>query len=371
MGTGNSPSFDSIGGWPAPRRFRCAWHAARRGVDGDHDRHAAGCSAASWQSLLDDYHAYLLDRFYSDLPIYAVIAGISFARLYAAEARRGIQEAHELALRTADLERRLVEARLQSLRAAAAAFPVQRAQHDQRLHRVRSAMARRLMAQLGDLLRASLRHTAQPLVTLGEELTFLDDFLAIESARFEGRLQVSRADDDLLPRMVRPSCCNRWSRMRSAMVSARDRPEAMSKLSSPAAAPGCRSACDDGVGLPPGWNFERDAAGLRNVGATRASMYGRPGLIRLEPRTSGGLDVEIDVPDRPVTGQANAGDAGGPMTRAGSATARADRGRRTAGARAAARLLTRDSRVEIAGCCAGGKRSMSCARRRGLARRCS
>ena len=44
------------------------------------------------------------------------------------------------------------------------------------------------MAQLGDLLRASLRHASQPLVTLGEELTFLDDFLAIESARFEGRV---------------------------------------------------------------------------------------------------------------------------------------------------------------------------------------
>jgi hypothetical protein len=57
-------------------------------------------------------------------------------------------------------------------------------------------MARRLMAQLGDLLRASLRHAAQPLVTLGEELTFLDDFLAIESARFEGRLHMSDAPRD-------------------------------------------------------------------------------------------------------------------------------------------------------------------------------
>jgi sensor histidine kinase YesM len=62
--------------------------------------------------------------------------------------------------------------------------------------------------------------------------------------------------------------------------------------------------------LPPGWNFERDAGvGLRNVSARLGHLYGRPGLIRLEPRTSGGLDVEIDVPDRPVTGQANAGDA--------------------------------------------------------------
>ena len=118
--------------------------------------------------------------------------------------QRGIREAHELALRTADLERRLVEARLQSLRAQLQPHFLFNALNTiSAFTESNPQMARRLMAQLGDLLRASLRHTAQPLVTLGEELTFLDDFLAIESARFEGRLQVSvDADDDLLPRMV-------------------------------------------------------------------------------------------------------------------------------------------------------------------------
>ena len=144
-----------------------------------------------------DFNAYLLDRFYSDLPIYAVIAGISFARLYAAQVQRGIREAHELALRTADLERRLVEARLQSLRAQLQPHFLFNALNTiSAFTESNPQMARRLMAQLGDLLRASLRHTAQPLVTLGEELTFLDDFLAIESARFEGRLQVSVDADD-------------------------------------------------------------------------------------------------------------------------------------------------------------------------------
>jgi two-component system LytT family sensor kinase len=261
----------------------------------------------------DDYHAYLLDRFYSDLPIYAVIAGISFARLYAAEARRGIQEAHELALRTADLERRLVEARLQSLRAQLQPHFLFNALNTiSAFTESDPRMARRLMAQLGDLLRASLRHTAQPLVTLGEELTFLDDFLAIESARFEGRLQVSvRADDDLLPRMV-PAF------LLQPLVENAIRHGVGTRLSGghvevfvTRSGAGLQIRVrDDGVGLPPGWNFERDAGvGLRNVSARLGHLYGRPGLIRLEPRTSGGLDVEIDVPDRPVTGQANAGDA--------------------------------------------------------------
>ena len=58
------------------------------------------------------------------------------------------------------------------------------------------------MAQLGDLLRASLRHTAQPLVTLGEELTFLDDFLDRIRTLRGTPPGPARADDDLLPRMV-------------------------------------------------------------------------------------------------------------------------------------------------------------------------
>ena len=118
--------------------------------------------------------------------------------------KRAARQAHELALRSADLERRLVESQLQSLRAQLQPHFLFNALNTiSAFTETNPQMARRLMAQLGDLLRASLRHASQPLVTLGEELTFLDDYLAIESARFEGRMHVSvRADDDLLPMMV-------------------------------------------------------------------------------------------------------------------------------------------------------------------------
>ena len=155
-------------------------------------------------SFPDNLGNYFSERFYSDLPIYAVIAGISFSRQYAAQVKRSTREAHDLALRTTDLERRLVEAQLQSLRAQMQPHFLFNALNTiSAFTESNPQMARRLMAQLGDLLRASLRHAAQPLVTLGEELTFLDDFLAIESARFEGRIHVSvQADDDVLPMMV-------------------------------------------------------------------------------------------------------------------------------------------------------------------------
>ena len=263
--------------------------------------------------LPDDYHAYLLDRFYSDLPIYAVIAGISFARLYAAQAKRGIQEAHELALRTADLERRLVEARLQSLRAQLQPHFLFNALNTiSAFTESNPRMARRLMAQLGDLLRASLRHTAQPLTTLGEELTFLDDFLAIESARFEGRLQVSvEADDALLTRMVpafllQPLVENAIRHGVGARLSG-GRVEVCVTRDGDALQVRVR---DDGVGLPPGWIFERDAGvGLKNVAARLEHLYGRPGLIELVSRPSGGLDVRIVVPDGAAAGRPDVADA--------------------------------------------------------------
>jgi signal transduction histidine kinase len=262
-------------------------------------------------ALPEDMYLYLLDRFYSDLPIYAVLAGISFASLYAAQVKRGIQEAHELALWSADLERRLVEARLQSLRAQLQPHFLFNALNTvSAFTESNPKMARRLMAQLGDLLRASLRHTAQPLVTLGEELTFLDNFLAIESARFEGRLHVSvHAEDSLLPRMVpafllqplvenaiRHGVGTRLSGGRVDVSIAADDSTLQVRVR------------DDGVGLPPEWSFDRDAGvGLKNVADRLEHIYGTPNLLKLVRVPAGGVEVQIALPVPPA-GPANTAD---------------------------------------------------------------
>lgn len=255
-------------------------------------------------ALPADFADYFLDRFYSDLVIYAVIAGVSFSRQYREQVKSAARQAHELALRSADLERRLVESQLQSLRAQLQPHFLFNALNTiSAFTETNPHMARRLMAQLGDLLRASLRHAAQPLVTLGEELTFLDDFLAIESARFEGRLHVSvRADDDLLPVMV-PSF------LLQPLVENAIRHGVGPRLSGGRVeiiVTGEPSALivrvrDDGVGLPPGWSFERDAGvGLRNVAKRLEHLYGRPGLLRVVPLASGGVEIQIDVPREPA-----------------------------------------------------------------------
>ncbi len=250
-----------------------------------------------------DFAEYFLDRLYSDLLIYAVIAGVSFSRLYAAQVRRGAREAHEMALRTADLERRLVESQLQSLRAQLHPHFLFNALNTiSAFTETSPQMARRLMAQLGDLLRASLRHTAQPLVTLGEELTFLDDFLAIESARFEGRLVFSvRADEGLMDVQVpgfllQPLVENAIRHGVGGRVSA-GRVEVT--LTGTPSSLSIRVR-DDGVGLPPDWSFDRNAGvGLRNVAARLAHLYGRPNLLKLVPLAGGGVEVQIDLPAVP------------------------------------------------------------------------
>ena len=251
-----------------------------------------------------DLAEFFLDRLYSDLPIYAVIVGFSFSRHYADQAARRTREAHELAMRTTDLERRLVESQLQSLRAQLQPHFLFNALNTiSAFTESNPRLARRLMAQLGDLLRESLRHAAQPLVTLGEELTFLDSFLEIESARFEGRLHVSvQAPDKLLPVMV-PSF------LLQPLVENAIRHGVGARLSGgrvEIAATGTPAALvvrvrDDGVGLPPGWSFERDAGvGLRNVAARLEHLYGRPGLLRVSSPASGGVEIQIDMPGVPA-----------------------------------------------------------------------
>jgi two-component system LytT family sensor kinase len=248
---------------------------------------------------------FFLERFYWDLLIYAVIAGVSIARDYAAQVRERDRQAHDLALEAADLQRRLVEARLQSLRAQLHPHFLFNALNTiSAFTETNPQKARRLMSQLGDLLRASLTHASQPLVTLGEELTFLDDYLAIESARFEGRITVSvQVDDDLLDVLVpsfliqplvenaiRHGVAPRLSGGHVEVTATRD--DSVLKL----------LVRDDGVGLPPGWRFQQNAGvGLANVASRLEHLYGRTNHLRVAPVPSGGVEVELELPLKRLT----------------------------------------------------------------------
>src|SRR5688500_12989293 len=158
------------------------------------------------------------------------------------------------------------------------------------------------MGQLGNLLRASLTHASRPLVALGEELTFLDDYLAIESARFEERMAVRvHVDDDLLDTQVpsfllQPIVENAIRHGIAPRLAGGEVEVSATRTGSTLTL----RVRDNGVGLPAGWQLPRDGGvGLKNVAARLEHLYGRAAILRVEPGAGGGVDVRIDLPRQP------------------------------------------------------------------------
>ena len=247
-----------------------------------------------------DLASFFLERVYSDLLIYGAIAGASISRDYAEQVRQRERQAHEQAVERAELERDLIEARLQGLRAQLQPHFLFNALNTiSAFTETDPPTARRLMGQLGSLLRASLAHASRALVTLGEELTFLDDYLAIESVRFEGRLVVTvDADDDILDRAVpgfllQPIVENAIRHGVAPRLSGGRVEITATKVGSTISL----RVRDDGVGVPAGWSLDTGAGvGLNNVASRLEHLYRCTGLLTVQPRPEGGVDVVITIP---------------------------------------------------------------------------
>lgn len=132
-------------------------------------------------------------NFHMNLLTYWVILGVGSMREYYRKYR-------DRELRNAQLEAQLTQAQLQALK-------MQLHPHFlfNTLNTISSLMhknvqdADRVLARLGDLLRASLRNSGVHEVSLREELEFLRRYLEIEQMRFGERLKVDiRVDPELL-----------------------------------------------------------------------------------------------------------------------------------------------------------------------------
>lgn len=244
--------------------------------------------------------AFYAGRFNWDLLIYAVIAGVCASRDYARQAKQRDEEAHRMQLRATNLERRLVEAQLESLRAQLHPHFLFNALNTiSAFTETAPQRARRMMERLAQLLRASLRYTSESMVTLDQELTFLDDYLAIESARYEGRITVSvQAADDLLPlrvpgfllqplveNAIRHGVSKRLTGGHVKVTASREGPNLRLRVQ------------DNGAGLPVDWQFPLDAGiGLRNIASRLEHLYGRTDLMQIAPLIPEGVEVIITVP---------------------------------------------------------------------------
>src|SRR3990170_2729283 len=135
------------------------------------------------------------------LMTYSAIAGLSYALGYQ-------RESQDRAVKTANLEARLAEARLKTLEAELHPHFLFNTLHAiSTLIHVQPEAADRMISRLSDLLRITFARSGAARVALQEELEFLQKYLEIEQTRFQDRLSVSyEIDPDTLdaevPRMI-------------------------------------------------------------------------------------------------------------------------------------------------------------------------
>jgi LytS/YehU family sensor histidine kinase len=236
-------------------------------------------------------------RYFMELPAQAIVYALMVAGVHAAARAK---EARERQLRAAALEAQLAQARLQNIELQLQPHFLFNALNTiSAFTETDPPKARRLMEQLGSLLRASLAMANRPLVTVAEELTFLDDYLAVESARFEGRITVTvDADDTVLGRQIpgfvlQPIVENAIRHGVAPRLSGGH----VEVVVAPEGAGVVLRVRDDGVGVPPGWSLAtHGGVGLRNVASRLEHLYRQPGLLGISPRAGGGLEVTVTVP---------------------------------------------------------------------------
>ena len=135
------------------------------------------------------------------LMVYGVIVGVSHAVAF-------YRESQQRKLKQANLEMRLVEARLKTLEAELHPHFLFNTLHaiSALVHRDPES-ADRMISRLSDLLRITFDRSGEPRISLKEEIEFLQKYLEIEQTRFQDRLTVRveidpEALDGEVPRMI-------------------------------------------------------------------------------------------------------------------------------------------------------------------------
>ena len=235
----------------------------------------------------------LVATFFFNVLIYWVVVSV-------AHTIRFYRRDRERELRTAELETRLAQARLQALQ-------MQLNPHFlfNTLHAISSLMhkdveaADRMLIRLGDLLRYALESTDEQEVPLRRELDFLDRYIEIEQTRFGDRLTITKEIepetlDAVLPNLLlQPIIENAIQhgvepharRGRIVLKSARNGNAMRLEIR------------DNGDGLPGGVK-PQEGVGISNSRARLQQLYGDQGHFQLANAPEGGLVVSIVVPWR-------------------------------------------------------------------------
>lgn len=212
----------------------------------------------------------------------------------------------EREVETAQLQKELVEARLEALR-------MQLNPHFlfNTLHAISAlihdspAAADRVLARLSELLRLSLDQTKPQEVPLSEELAFLDRYLEIEKTRFAERLRVqmeisAEATQALVPYLILQPL------VENAIRHGIEPRENVGLLKISASRVDGRLRLlvrDNGDGLTDkGSAAPPQGIGLSNTRARLSHLYGENCRLELSPADGGGLEARIEIPYHTTNG---------------------------------------------------------------------
>lgn len=249
-----------------------------------------------WQSgasFDEAFNPLLVKTWHFNLLIYWVILAVSQAFEYYRKYR-------DRELQTAELEKRLVQAKLQALQ-------MQLNPHFlfNTLHSISSLMhkdveaADKMIVRLSDLLRAALENSDAQEVPLSSELKMLNLYLSIEQTRFGNRLTTTMdiAPDTLnaqVPNLILQPLVENAIRHGIEPRSKPGRIELRARRQDDVLAV---EVSDNGVGLRNGKEIE-EGVGLSNTRARLREMYGPAHQFALVEPSEGGLRVELRIPFR-------------------------------------------------------------------------
>ena len=233
-----------------------------------------------------DWSMMLFGGFYADMLAYWAAIGVIHAIEYYRESRERELEATRLALENlrAQLQPHFLFNTLQSISTL--------------IHRDQAA-ADRMLTDLSELLRLSLRSTASQEVPLRDELVFLDRYLDIMRVRFGDRLVIDVTADAAVRDALVPSLVLQPIVENAITHGMADRPD-VGRVAVRARRTGDAlwlEVSDDGPGLSalPG-HGNGGGIGLANTRERVARLYGPAGTVDL--LTDHGLTVRISIPFR-------------------------------------------------------------------------
>lgn len=164
-----------------------------------------------------------------------------------------------------------------------------------------NAAAVQMLVGLSELLRQTLDSAGRQEVRLSEELEWLELYLKLQQMRFSDRLQVSiEAAPDTLGALV-PNLITQPLVENSIKHGLQQRAEpgrifisanrVNDKLE--------LCVCDDGAGLPPGWQLETSGGvGLANTAARLRQLFGANYELVIQNRAPAGVEARLSIPLR-------------------------------------------------------------------------